>query len=188
MPKKASPGSNKDNDAVMDQDANVDKIRDILFGGQMRDYEKRFAALEKRLADSIDRTARDMEKRIERLDTFTRREFEKLGEQLKAERKERAAEGKKSSSELSEYADQVEGWFAEVEQRLSEETKDIRESLHEQATDLTVQLRKTQDALQEELSRETGELADQKVAREDLAALLTEVALRLNKDFKLPTA
>jgi hypothetical protein len=26
--------------------ANVDKIRDILFGSQMRDYEKRFARLD----------------------------------------------------------------------------------------------------------------------------------------------
>ena len=28
---------------------NVDKIRDILFGNQMRDYEKRFARLEERV-------------------------------------------------------------------------------------------------------------------------------------------
>ena len=28
---------------------NVDKIRDILFGAQMRDYDKRFARLEDRL-------------------------------------------------------------------------------------------------------------------------------------------
>lgn len=188
MPKKAGTGKNNPDEVMMDADANVDKIRDILFGGQMRDYEKRFAALEKRLADSIDRTTRDMEKRIERLDTFTRREFEKLGEQLKTERKERTAEGKKSATELTEYADQVEGWFAEVEERLSEETKDIRESLHEQSNDMAGQLSKVQGTLQDELSRETDELASQKVAREDLAALFSELALRLNKDFKLPKA
>ena len=30
---------------------NVDKIRDILFGGQMRDYERRFQELEDRLLE-----------------------------------------------------------------------------------------------------------------------------------------
>ena len=34
-------------------DDNVDKIRQILFGGQMRDYEDRFAELEARLAKTI---------------------------------------------------------------------------------------------------------------------------------------
>lgn len=188
MPKKTSTGNKNSSDLAVDADANVDKIRDILFGGQMRDYEKRFAALEKRLADSIERTARDMDKRLDRLDSFTRREFEKLAEQLKAERKDRGADNKKSAAELSEYADQVEGWFAEVEDRLSEETKDIRQSLLEQSNDMTGQVRKVQDTLQQELNREAGELADQKLAREDLASLLTEMALRLKKDFKLPKA
>ena len=32
--------------------ANVDKIRDILFGSNMREYEKRFARLEERLTKS----------------------------------------------------------------------------------------------------------------------------------------
>ena len=40
--------------AVDDMDGNVDKIRDILFGGQMRDYEQRFADLEKRLSNTIE--------------------------------------------------------------------------------------------------------------------------------------
>ncbi|MGB5247092.1 MAG: hypothetical protein WBM54_07645 [Woeseia sp.] len=188
MPKKASSGSKNSTDALVEADANVDKIRDILFGGQMRDYEKRFASLEKRLSDSIERASRDMQKQVERLDHFTRREFEKLAEQLQAERKERTAEGKKSVTEFNEYADQVEGWFAEVEERLSEEAKDIRESLHEQHNDVAGQLQKVQGELQEEFSRETAELANQKVAREDLAALFTELAMRLNKDFKLPKA
>ncbi|MBT8083612.1 MAG: hypothetical protein KJN72_00195 [Woeseia sp.] len=188
MPKKTDAETDERDVVIADADANVDKIRDILFGGQMRDYEKRFAALEKRLSDSIERTARDMEKRLDRLDSFTRKEFEKLSEQLKAERKERGAESKQSAAELAEYADQVEGWFAEVEEQLSEETKGLRATLDEQSAEASGQLREVQTALQKEIDREAGELANQKIAREDLAALLTEMALRLKKDFKLPKA
>ena len=49
-------------------EGNVDQIRQILFGGQMRDYEKRFAAMEKHLTKSIEQLARSVEKRIDRLD------------------------------------------------------------------------------------------------------------------------
>ena len=81
MPKKASSGSKSSDSGADEADANVDKIRDILFGQHIRDYDNRFATLEKRLTDSIDKTSRDIEKRLERLDSLTRREFEKLGEQ-----------------------------------------------------------------------------------------------------------
>lgn len=188
MAKKAAQGQKSAKGTADEADENVDKIRDILFGGQMRDYEQRFNTLEKRLTDSIERTSNDLERRIERLDTFVRRELEKLAEQLKAERKERIADGKKGAGELGEFADQVEGWFAEVEDKMAVDTKDIRETLNEQVNELTTLLRQAQEQLQADIDRETGELASAKVAREDLAALFTEVAMRLNKDFKLPKA
>ena len=46
----------------------------------------------------------------------------------------------------------------------------------------------THEQLSTNLATETRSLADDKLAREDMAALLTEVALRLKKDFKLPKA
>ena len=42
--------------------ANVDKIRDILFGSNMREYEKRFARLEERLTKSSDALRDDLKK------------------------------------------------------------------------------------------------------------------------------
>ncbi|ANO52469.1 hypothetical protein [Woeseia oceani] len=186
MPKKASQGNKAD--ATDEANANVDKIRDILFGGQMRDYEQRFTTLEKRLSQNIENVGKDLERRIERLDTFAKREIEKLSEQIKTERKDRIADSKQGSGELNEFSNQVESWFAEVEEKLTEEVKDIREAANEQNNELTALMRQTQEQLQASLDRQTGELSDSKVAREDLAALLTEVALRLNKDFKLPKA
>lgn len=188
MPKKQGnkrPSKTVDADEV---EGNVDKIRDILFGSQMRDYEQRLNAMEKRMTQSIERASRDLERRIERLDTFARREVDKLTEQIKTERKERTSEGKKGASDLSEFADQVETWFAEVDEQLSVESKDLRNSLHEQANDLTTQIREAHEQMQASLHKEATELADVKLAREDMAALLTEVAMRLNKDFKLPKA
>ena len=67
-----SPFEQTDNSALTQNDyrapqviqtgaGNVDKIRDILFGSQMRDYETRFARLEETLAKEIS----DMLEKIE---------------------------------------------------------------------------------------------------------------------------
>lgn len=171
---------------VEDVDNNVDRIRDILFGNQMRDYDSRLDAMENRLVQTIEHTARDLERRIERLDKYARREVAKLTEQVKAERKDRVAEGKKNSRELADLAGQVETWVNELDEQLEKESGDLHTSLHDQAEDLAAQIRKTRSQLLAALQEETAELRDTQLAREDMAELLTEVALRLNKDFKLP--
>ena len=48
-------------------EGNVDQIRQILFGGQMRDYEKRFGEMEQRLTKSIEQLSSGFEKRLDRI-------------------------------------------------------------------------------------------------------------------------
>ncbi|MDH3441303.1 MAG: hypothetical protein OEM63_11170 [Gammaproteobacteria bacterium] len=172
--------------AATDVEGNVDKIRDILFGGQMRDYDQRFAELEKRLSQGVDSLGRDLEKRIERLDTFARREIDKLTEQVKAEKKDRVADSKRGARDLKELNDQVESWFAEVDDQLAEETKDLRSSIHEQHESLSRLISETREQLNDMLTAQSRSLTESKLAKEDLAGLLSEVALRLQNDFKLP--
>jgi len=169
-------------------DGNVDKIREILFGGQMRDYEQRFADLEKRLTKNIELISSNFEKRMDRLDSYAKREIEKLTEQVKDERKARREDGKQGSREFKELAQQVESWCAELEEQIGSETHDLRSLLQEQGEELSGIIHETHEQLSKNLAAETRNLADGKLAREDMAALLTEVALRLKKDFKLPEA
>ena len=167
-------------------EGNVDQIREILFGGQMRDYDGRFADLEKQLNQRLDRMSAEFEKRIERLNNYAKREIDKLSERLKTERKDRVADIKSGARDLKDMTNQVEGWFGEVEDRLDTEAKDLRNAMHEQSDELAALITETRDQLNAALVSETRDLADAKLAREDLAGLLSEVALRLTKDFKLP--
>jgi len=169
-------------------EGNVDKIREILFGGQMRDYEQRFADLETRLTKNIELIANDFEKRMDRLDNFAKREIDKLSDQVKDERKARREEGKRGSKELKELGQQLESWYAELEEQIGSETHELRGLLQEQGEELSGMVSDTHDQLSKSLASETRNLADGKLAREDLAALLTEVALRLKKDVNLPGA
>lgn len=174
--------------AVDDMDGNVDKIRDILFGGQMRDYEQRFADLEKRLTNTIEMVSTDFEKRIDRLNDYAKREIEKLNEKVKDERTARRDDGKQGAKEFKELAQQVESWCVELEEQIGTETQDLRGLLQEQGDEFSGMIRDTHEQLSQNLAVETRQLADGKLARDDMAALLTEVALRLKKDFKLPDA
>src|SRR4051812_14459636 len=55
---------------------NIDKIRDILFGVQMRDYEKRFSRLEERLLKESADLRDETRKRFDSLENFVKSEFE----------------------------------------------------------------------------------------------------------------
>src|SRR3974390_3356973 len=70
--------------------ANVDKIRDILFGANLREYEKRFARLEERLTKSSDALREGLKKRFDSLESYVREAIDSLGQRLKSEKSERA--------------------------------------------------------------------------------------------------
>ena len=186
MAKKQTRKSNELDAAAVD--GNVDKIREILFGGQMRDYEQRFADLEDRLTRHIDTMSRNIEKRVDRLDTYAKRELEKVNKQVKEERLARRKDGKDGAREFKEFSRQVETWYAELEEGLGEESQALRRSLQEQSEELSGMISDVHNELSKSLSGETRSLSEAKVAREDLAEMLAEMALRLKKDFKLPDA
>ena len=64
---------------------NLDKVRDILFGGQMREVERRFARLEERLIKETQDLKED-ETASRRASKRSRKESESLAEQLRGER------------------------------------------------------------------------------------------------------
>ena len=108
-------------DEKVDQlsDNNVEKIRDILFGGNMRDYDKRFARLEDRLISDIERLSQDVFKRFENLDNFIRAEFEDMSQKFQAEKNERKQEHEESLKEIQGLQKQTDNRFADVEHAMS---------------------------------------------------------------------
>src|SRR5712671_8008493 len=62
---------------------NVDKIRDILFGSQMRDYESRFARLEETLIKETLEIRETNRRRFDQLETYIRKEFETVQTRIK---------------------------------------------------------------------------------------------------------
>src|SRR5271167_4661264 len=106
--------------------ANVDKIRDILFGSQMRDYEKRFVRLEERLAKASEALRDDLKKRCDSLESFVQQEVEALGQRLKAEKTERADSLKELTRETRDAGKAHENKLSHLEEQLSSAQGDLR--------------------------------------------------------------
>src|SRR5580692_5699832 len=69
---------------------NIDKIRDILFGSNMRDYEQRFARLEEALKKESSDLRDTTRRHLESLEAFVHKELAALEVRLNAERDQRS--------------------------------------------------------------------------------------------------
>ena len=165
---------------------NVDKIRDILFGSQMRDYESRFASLEEALLKETSDIRETSRRRIDQLENYLKAEFEALQNRLKSEREERADMGSQQSRELKEASESLSRRLRDFDDRGAAVERDLRAQLLQQSKEFNDQLRARHDEIGTLLEKRFQELRHGKTDRASLATLFTEVALRLNDEFEIP--
>ena len=165
---------------------NVNKIRDILFGSQMRDYERRFAGLEDRLGKAIDSLREEIKKQMESLEVFTREELESLGQRLKTEKADRADSLKQLARELQEASKGLEKKLAENEEQAASSQSDLRAKILEQSKTFSKEVERLQREVAANLDREIQALRLEKVDRAGLADLFNEFGLRLKDQHPLP--
>lgn len=168
--------------------ASIDKVRDILFGAQMRDYDRRFGRLEERLLKETSDLKDDVRKRLAALEQYVKQELEALGERLSAERADREGSTKTLGQELRETAQAFDKKTASMDDQSARSQRDLRQQLLEQQQRLTDELQSRHEELLATLNRESTELRDEKADRAALASLFTEMALRLNDQLRLPTS
>jgi hypothetical protein len=166
--------------------ASVDKIRDLIFGSQMRDYEKRFARLEERLTADALALREDTKKRFDTLEAFVQKEVDSLGQRLKGEKSERAEALKEVTRELRDTAKAIDKRLSQLDDQLANEAAALRSQLLEQSKQLGAEIDTKHRALSSALDREAQSLRNDKADREALADLFTEMALRLRNELKLP--
>jgi hypothetical protein len=165
---------------------NVDKIREILFGGQMRDYDKRFSRLEERLLKESNELREGNRRSLEALETFVKNEFASLANRLQMEQQSREGSDQNLSRELQEAVRSVEGKLTQFQNQTTESQRDLRQQLLDQSKSLNEEIRRKHDELSTTIEREVADLSHEKTDRSSLSALFTELALRLNNDFKIP--
>ena len=178
--------SDGNNVGSLTESGNIDKIREILFGVQMRDYQKKFSRLEERiLKDSAD-LREDTRKRFDALENFVKNEFEALTNRLQAEQRTREEAVRNMSEELQKTVNAFERKFSDFDEQTTRSNRELRNQILEQSKTLGEDIRHKHDEMSAMLAREVEELGTAKTDRASLAGLFTEVALRLNNEFKIP--
>ena len=164
---------------------NVDKIRDILFGSNMRDYEARFKRLEENLVRESTEIREMTRQRLDALEEYIRKEFESQTYSMKSEREERTANIARQERELLETSESLSRRLAEANDIASATTRSIREEILSRSNNLLQELQNNQET-SSTLDRRVSELRDVKADRATIAELLSEMAMRLTGNFKLP--
>ncbi|WP_413166998.1 hypothetical protein ACL6C3_09890 [Capilliphycus salinus ALCB114379] len=165
---------------------NIDQIRDILFGGQAREYNNRFEQLEsnlsliqKNLTDRIEQTrmallselqtAVDLvDKKIKTLTLSTQEETSDIRHQLEG-----------TNRKFSHSIDVIRENLDSQTKLMKAEIAQSREKSHEEIQTLRTQVF-------EELERRFAHLSEGKLARGEMAEILFEVGMRLKKTEFVP--
>ena len=164
-----------------EEGGNVDKIRDILFGRQMVDYDGRFAKLEEKLTREASALRDEVRSRMDTLDGYVRQEIETLTRKIETEKRERIdAVGditREVRSDRERFAQRVD----EIGAGTEEDVRNVRQQLLDEASRIRESLQSKADDLVRSLDQHVDTLQDQKADRRALAEMLADVASRLHE-------
>ena len=170
----------------IDESQNVERIRNILFGSQMRDYDGRFQKLEERLTREAQELRADLQKRLDALEAFMRGESESLANRLGTEQAERSQASERLGRDLGETARHIEEKITKLDGQMAKEIRDMRQQVLEQSKTLSSEIKEKHDLLKAGLDQESQQIRGAMTGREALAEMLTELSLRLKNEFRVP--
>lgn len=163
-------------------DQKMAQLRELMFGGMARDFDRRLRDMEARLAADSERLSADLERRVAGLESKLSPQLEKLADQLRTESEARTralddAESR-SGQALRTLREDIGTTLRSHEREAELAETRHREAVSSARTDLQDALQ----ALRQALAGARDELGQQKLAREDFADMLAELALRLRMD------
>ena len=167
------------------EDGNIDKIRDILFGSQSRDFERRFSRMEERMAGEVSDMREDIRKKLDTLEEYIKSEVKSLTERLSSEQNSRADAVKNLSDDLKDLSHNFDKKVTAINEQSAKSESEFRQQLMAQSKNLSEEIHKKHNDALNSLDREAGKIRDEKTDRTALAELLTEMAMRLTGDFNL---
>lgn len=157
----------------------IGKIRNILFGTQMADYDKRFSQLEERIASQIaaldDKTA----KRMKAIETLIKKQDNALTGRLDKEQSERNNGAEALSGEIVEAKEELTTAIDTLAAQQAQELDALDKQLTLISNDLSDEIHIQQVEASKNLDRAVQELDDAKLARKALSQMLVEMAGRL---------
>lgn len=160
----------------------VDKIRELLFGNQMQDYDRRFNALEERFQVKLRELEADTARSQSGAEANIKKQLESLAGQLREEKELRSDGDKELGRDTRERDQALEKRIAQLSDQVAQLERDVSERLTHEAQALRDEIRRRGDESRQTMERMFAELSNVKTDRTLLAGLFVEVARCLNQD------
>ena len=157
----------------------LDKVRDILFGGQMRAVESRLQGLEERLMREQAVIRSDFDKRLADLDASAKRDAQTLGDRLNAERTKRTEELKALSAEIKEILRSLEKRHVKLEELSGLADAEIRDQILQQSRAIGAEIERLSQRVSTDLNREVASLRNDKTDVSAIVGVFSDMATRL---------
>lgn len=177
-PKESLPGAN--------DGEQMDKIREILYGSQMRHVDKRFGKLEKLFQDEIDGLRSETEKKLASLENYFRKEIDALTSKINGETTDRTRSSEALAQRIDTAQKMLEEKIGQLSEKALQDNRDVQDQILTQSKELLEAIRSDHDKLSAMMENSFRSLSEDKTDRETLANLFTEVAMRLRDEFDLP--
>lgn len=158
---------------------NLDKIRDILFGAQAREHDRRFAQLEQHLLREATDLRHDLKRRFESLELYIQKEVESLTNRLSKEQDVRGESVTRLTQDLTQLGATLEEKARRLEQQASQAQSHLLQQLTEQTGELAADVRARHAEATSAIERAVRDLRAEKTDRTALAAILLEASQRL---------
>ncbi|HQR52364.1 MAG TPA: hypothetical protein PLZ79_03780 [Burkholderiales bacterium] len=162
--------------------AGVEKIRELLFGNQMSDYDRRFAALE----DRIQQNMRDLEsegsRNLSGVESSLKKQLESCVNQLREEKDLRTEADKELERDVREQSQSLDKRLGQLSDQLGRLEREFAERLGHETQELREEIKRRNDDTRQTIERMFAELSSVKTDRNLLAGLFVEIAKCLNQD------
>lgn len=166
-------------DEMRDRLGNIDQIRDIIFGAQLRDYNGRLDRAESNL--SI--LQQEMRDRTDQIRTSLSSELHAAMESMEKKIKSHNSMLQEENGELRQQLDRLNKKFSTsieaLDGAMDSQTTTLRNELSQTRNKLQDDALALKDLVLEELERRFSMLKDVKVSRDDMAEALFELGMRL---------
>jgi flagellar biosynthesis GTPase FlhF len=160
----------------------VDKIRDLLFGNQMQDYDRRFSKLEERFLQRFKDIESETARGLSAFEVNAKKQVESVASQLREEKDSRADADKEIERTFREQSQSLEKRLRSMSDQLSQLERDMANRLTEEMQSLREDIKRKNEDMQVLVERMFSELSNVKTDRNLLAGLFVEVAKCLNQD------
>ncbi len=174
----AAAAASATGDEPGEQEVQLGKIRDILFGEHSRDQSRRTGAVERRLLDS----ERRIDERIDRLERFSKSTTDALAERIKAHRSAGASADGALRKELFELAESFAARAQMIEEKLDNAIAETRQQTSTQLELMRAELRQYHRESTRAVEAARVDLRRRSVDRLALAELFSELSSRLQID------